>query len=143
MRKTVLALALAPVLAALALGAPLARGATAEAMKPRLVRTITDEALREVLATSGSRAIYVWSRERDGRIRCRGACAAAWPPVVVRKGIAVPRHVAGISGDFGTVRRADGARQLTLNERPLYTYAHERPGEVKCNNVDGWFAVRA
>jgi predicted lipoprotein with Yx(FWY)xxD motif len=51
-------------------------------------------------------------------------------------------HYAGIRGDFGTIRRPDGSRQLTLDRRALYTYAHEKPGQVLCNDVDNWFAVK-
>jgi predicted lipoprotein with Yx(FWY)xxD motif len=133
------AAALVPAaLAALALAAP---ASTAD-MKPQLVRTIMDAKLGEVLTTAGKQAIYVWNREPKGTIRCTGACAAAWPPVLVRKGVRVPMHVEGIMGDFGTIRRAGGGRQLTLNRRPLYTYAHEKPGQVLCNDVDDWFAVK-
>ena len=66
----------------------------------------------------------------------------AWPPVLVRKGVMVPMHYSGIKGDFGTIRRPDGTRQLTFNRRALYTYAHEKPGQVLCDDVDNWFAVR-
>ena len=106
------------------------------------VRTIVDRQLGRVLATPTRQAIYVWNREPRGTIRCTGACAKAWPPVLVKKGVRVPMHVQGIKGDFGTIRRPGGARQLTLNRRPLYTYAHERPGQVLCNDVDDWFAVK-
>lgn len=135
-----LAVPAAAVLALLAI--PVASAAPQDEMQPRLVRTIVDEQLGRVLTRANRQAIYVWNAERNGKIRCTGACAKAWPPVLVRKGVVVPMHVAGIEGDFGTVRRANGARQLTFNRRPLYTYAHERPGEVKCNDVDGWFAVK-
>ena len=114
----------------------------AERMSAPLVRAIPNKQLGPVLATYGRQAIYVWNREPKGRIRCTGACAKAWPPVVVRKGAAVPAHVKGIRGSFGTIRRPGGARQLTLNGRALYTYSNEKPGQVLCNNVDGWFAVR-
>jgi predicted lipoprotein with Yx(FWY)xxD motif len=106
------------------------------------VRTIVDRQLGRVLATPTRQAIYVWNREPRGTIRCTGACAKAWPPVLVKRGVRVPMRVQGIKGDFGTIRRAGGARQLTLNRRPLYTYAHERPGQVLCNDVDDWFAVK-
>lgn len=113
-----------------------------QAMSPRLVRTIMDENLGEVLTTSNKQAIYVWRSEPKGKIRCTGACAKAWPPVLVKKGVVVPMHYSGIKGDFGTIRRPDGSRQLTLDRRALYTYAHEKPGQVLCNNVDNWFAVK-
>jgi predicted lipoprotein with Yx(FWY)xxD motif len=113
-----------------------------EAMRPRLVTTIQDKALGQVLTTSNKQAIYVWNSEPKGKIRCTGACAKAWPPVLVKKGVVVPMHYAGIKGDFGTLRRPDGSRQLTLDRRALYTYAHEKPGQVLCNDVDNWFAVK-
>jgi predicted lipoprotein with Yx(FWY)xxD motif len=113
-----------------------------QAMSPRLVRTIMDKQLGEVLTTSRKQAIYIWKSEPKGKIRCTGACAKAWPPVLVNKGVVVPMHYAGIKGDFGTIRRPDGSRQLTLGRRALYTYAHEKPGQVLCNDVDNWFAVQ-
>jgi predicted lipoprotein with Yx(FWY)xxD motif len=114
-----------------------------QATRPRLVRTIMDENLGEVVTTANRQAIYVWRSERRGTIRCTGSCARAWPPVLVRKGVTVRMHYPGVSGDFGTIRRPDGSRQLTLDRRALYTYAHEKPGQVLCNDVDNWFAVKA
>jgi predicted lipoprotein with Yx(FWY)xxD motif len=126
----------------LALTAALAGAARADTMKPQLVRTIVDAKLGTVVTTGGKQAIYVWNKEPKGKIRCTGACAKAWPPVLVKTGVVVPMHVKGIMGEFGTIRRAGGSRQLTFNRRALYTYAHEKPGQVLCNDVDGWFAVK-
>jgi predicted lipoprotein with Yx(FWY)xxD motif len=134
-----LGLVLAVVLAALVL---VATATPADTMSAPLVRTIANKQLGQVLATAGKQAIYVWNREPKGKIRCTGTCAKAWPPVLVKKGVVVPMHVKGIMGEFGTIRRAGGARQLTFNRRALYTYAHEKPGQVLCNNVGGWFAVK-
>jgi predicted lipoprotein with Yx(FWY)xxD motif len=128
--------------AALGVTAQIAVAARADTMEPELVRSIVDRKLGTVLATGGKQAIYVWNKEPKGTIKCTGACAKAWPPVIVRAGVVVPMHVKGIMGEFGTVRRAGGARQLTFNRRALYTYAHEKPGQVLCNDVDGWFAVK-
>src|SRR5207249_1635505 len=138
MSKTIV-LVLIAAATALAL---VASAAPAGQMSAPLVRTIANKQLGPVLATYGRQAIYVWNREPKGRIRCTGACAKAWPPVLVRKGAAVPAHVRGIRGSFGTVRRPGGSRQLTFNGRALYTYSNEKPGQVLCNNVNGWFAVR-
>jgi predicted lipoprotein with Yx(FWY)xxD motif len=128
-------------LAALAVSGSAALAAN-QAMSPKLVRTIMDKQLGEVLTTSEKQAIYIWKSEPKGTIRCTGSCAKAWPPVLVKKGVVVPMHYAGIRGDFGTIRRPDGSRQLTLDRQALYNYAHEQPGQVLCNNVDNWFAVR-
>jgi predicted lipoprotein with Yx(FWY)xxD motif len=133
---------LAIVVAVSAVVAQAAFAASGDTMKPQLVRTIMDKKLGEVLTTGGKQAIYVWNKEPKGKIKCTGACAKAWPPVVVKTGVVVPMHVEGIMGEFGTMRRADGKRQLTFNRRALYTYANEKPGQVLCNDVDGWFAVK-
>ena len=136
---------IAVVLVAMAGLGVLAQTTTAarqDTMKPKLVTTIQDKKLGLVLTTGGKQAIYVWNKEPKGTVRCTGACAKAWPPVIVKAGVVVPMHVKGIMGEFGTVRRAGGARQLTFNSRALYTYAHEKAGQVLCNNVNSWFAVK-
>lgn len=97
-----------------------------------------------VLATAKGQALYIWNREADRKVHCTGACVAAWPILYVPRGVTVPRRIAGFSGTFGTIRRPEnGRRQLTWNGRPLYTYAHEGPRQVRCNDVDGWFVVRS
>jgi predicted lipoprotein with Yx(FWY)xxD motif len=109
-----------------------------------LVTTFKHPTFGRVLARRDGQALYDWHREqRDFRVRCTGACARAWPPVIVPRGVLIQRRIRGIRGTFGIVRRPDGRRQLTHNQLPLYAYAHERPRQVLCNNVDGWFVVRA
>ena len=96
-----------------------------------------------ILARRDHQALYYWNVEkRDFKVHCTGACARAWPPLIVRSAATVPRRIAGISGTFGTIRRPDGRLQVTRNRLPLYTYAHERPYQVLCDDVDGWFVVR-
>jgi len=89
-----------------------------------------------ILATPKKQALYYWSVEKraGGKIRCTGSCAKAWPPLY--------EQIRGIAGTFGTVRRPDGRRQVTFNGLAIYTYAHEGPTQVLCNNVNGWFVVR-
>ena len=60
----------------------------------------------------------------------------------MRSRAAVPRRVTGIRGVFGVIRRPDGRLQVTFRGLPVYTYAHERPTQVLCNDVDGWFVIR-
>ena len=97
-----------------------------------------------VLARADRQALYYWQVEKKagGKVRCTGACAALWPPLVVRSRTAVPVHVAGVKGTFGVIRRPDGRFQITHNRLPVYTYVHEGPGVVRCDNVNGWFVVR-
>jgi predicted lipoprotein with Yx(FWY)xxD motif len=101
-----------------------------------------DDQFGAILATPKKQALYFWKVEKraSGKIRCTGACAKAWPPLYAKG--AVARKIRGITGTFGTVRRPDGRRQVTFNGLPIYTYAHEGPEQVLCNNVNGWFVVR-
>jgi predicted lipoprotein with Yx(FWY)xxD motif len=114
----------------------------AAAMTPRTpaIRYI-DDRFGPILATPKKQALYYWTRENDFRIHCKGTCAQLWPPLIVRRN-AVRAHEAGIKGTFGTIRRPDGRLQLTFNRRPVYTYVHEGPTQVLCDNVNGWFVVR-
>ena len=108
------------------------------------VRKISAPGFGSVLARADRQALYYWNVEKKagGRIRCTGSCAALWPPLTVRSRAAVPAHVPGIKGTFGVIRRPNGTLQVTYNRLPVYTYVHEGPGVVRCDNVNGWFVVR-
>ena len=106
------------------------------------VKVMKTASLGKLLATSGGLTLYHYTDEKGGKIDCKGACAKLWPPLVVRSKSAVPARVAGIKGAFGTIRRPDGRLQVTFNRRPVYTYVHEGPTQVLCDNVGGWFVVR-
>ena len=101
-----------------------------------------DDQFGAILATPKKQALYYWRVEQKagGKIKCTGRCAHLWPPLYAKG--AVPRHIAGIKGTFGVIRRPDGRRQVTFNGLAVYTYAHEGPTQVLCNNVNGWFVVR-
>ncbi len=103
-----------------------------------------DDVFGPILASRGKKALYYWNVEKraGGKIRCTGACARAWPPLTVRSRSAVPRQIVGIPGKFGVIRRPDGRLQVTHRGLPVYTYAHEKPEQVLCDNVDGWFVIR-
>ena len=104
---------------------------------------IKDARFGNILATQGRKALYYWNVEkRDFKVHCTGACARAWPPLIVKSRAAVRTTVPGIRGRFGVIKRPNGKLQVTHNRLPVYTYAHEGPNQVLCDNVDGWFVVR-
>ena len=105
-------------------------------------RTMKAAGFGTVLASSNFQALYSWSKEPPGTIRCTGACAKLWPPLYVPRGAKVPRTIKGIKGTFGTIRRPGGRLQVTHNGRAVYSYVHEGPRKVLCDDVDGWFVVR-
>ena len=116
-------------------------GSLAVAVSPPAIK-YHDAHFGSVLATPKKQALYYWKVEKraGGKIRCTGSCARLWPPLYAKG--AVPRHVAGIKGTFGAIRRPDGRRQVTFDGLAVYTYVHEGPRQVLCNNVNGWFVVR-
>jgi predicted lipoprotein with Yx(FWY)xxD motif len=149
MKKT---LALAAVAAAIvpatsiavAQGAPSdAQARDATAASPTL--TVRTTRFGKILFAGNGRALYGFTRDRrNGPSRCYGDCAAAWP-VYFAKGTL--KAGAGVKQSLiGTIRRRDGRRQVTYNGWPLYYYAHEKAGEVKCQNVEThggtWLVVR-
>jgi predicted lipoprotein with Yx(FWY)xxD motif len=109
----------------------------AKATEPK--RTGTEIVLRgsqfgTMLFDRRRQAIYVFERDSKGESTCYGDCAEAWPPVYTK---GEPRAGKGVRRSLlGTVERRDGRRQVTYAGRPLYFYAHEGPGEVRCHNVN-------
>ncbi len=69
------------------------------------------------------RAVYLWDADTNGKSVCSGACAKAWPPVI-SKGAPVAMHGVNAS-DLGTVRRSDGAKQVTYKGHPLYYFVED------------------
>jgi predicted lipoprotein with Yx(FWY)xxD motif len=107
--------------------------------------TLRNTRYGRILFAGNGRVLYAFTRDRrGGPSRCYGACAAAWPVYFSRGTLKAGKGVR--QALLGTVRRRDGRRQVTYNGWPLYFYAHEGPGEVKCQNVDEfgglWLVVK-
>jgi predicted lipoprotein with Yx(FWY)xxD motif len=120
--------------------------ATAEARDSSMppAKAIRVAGFGKVLATSKGQALYYFTPEKrsPGKIVCTGSCAQVWPVLYVPKGETIEKHYPGFMGTWGAIRRPNGRLQVTYNRLPLYSYAHEPPRVVRCNNVDGWFVVR-
>src|SRR5215207_6719995 len=104
-----------------------------------------DSEFGSMLFDSNEQAIYVFEKDRDGESVCYDECAEAWPPVFTK---GTPKAGKGVDTSLlGTAKRRDGKLQVTYAGKPLYFYAHERPGEVKCHNVNlnggFWWVVGA
>jgi predicted lipoprotein with Yx(FWY)xxD motif len=86
-----------------------------------------------MLFNARRQAIYIFQNDRRNRTVCYGECAKAWPPVYTK---GRPRAANGVRASLlGTIRRRGGRRQVTYAGKPLYYYAHEGPGQVRCHNV--------
>ena len=86
-----------------------------------------------MLFDARKQAIYIFERDSNRQTVCYGECAEAWPPVYTT---GEPVAGSGVrSSLLGTIERRDGRMQATYAGKPLYYYAHEQPGEVRCHNV--------
>ena len=96
--------------------------------------TVGQSQFGEMLFDANRQAIYIFEKDPKGETVCYDECAEAWPPVFT-----VGEAVAGMgvkASLLGTVKRRDGKLQVTYAGKPLYHYAHEGPGEVRCHNVN-------
>ena len=118
---------------------------TSEAPEVSLTLKVRQTRFGKILFAGNGRVLYGFTRDsRGGPSKCYRDCAAAWPVYYARgvltAGVGVKRSL------LGTVKRRDGRRQVTHNGWPLYYYAHERAGEIRCQNVrthgGTWLVVR-
>lgn len=97
----------------------------------------------KVLFDGKSRGLYLFGRDKTSKSTCYGSCATAWPPYIVTH---KPRAGVGVKASLiGTTRRKGGKLQVTYGGHPLYRYAGDPKGQVKCQGVNNsggvWLVV--
>jgi predicted lipoprotein with Yx(FWY)xxD motif len=146
-RATVRRLAGATGALALALALPLstpgAAGAAAKkhASTPVTVKKVNRGKLGAILVTAQGFTLYHFTQDKKNTPTCTGACNSLWPALVVAAGT-TPKGASGVSG-LGTVKLADGTRQVTYHGQPLYRFAPDTSTtDAKGQGVAGlWFVV--
>lgn len=97
-----------------------------------------------VLATGNGLSLYYYTGDRphSGKSSCTGSCASAWPALAAP--VQVPAGVR-LGGPVGSITRANGVRQVTIDGYPIYRYIGDKsPGQVTGNGVGGeWHVVPA
>jgi len=88
-----------------------------------------------VLVDSSGRTLYFADQESDGTIKCVDACLGFWSPAKATGDL--PSDIDGL----GTVTRDDtGAKQLTLDGAPLYTFKLDKsPGQATGDDLTDSF----
>ena len=112
--------------------------------RPRATVQVRRTGLGKVLVDSRGRTLYLFRMDTEGRSRCSGTCAVAWPPL-----LASGRPVAGtgVKGSkLGTTRRSDGKTQVVYNRHPLYRFVEDKkPGNTNGQGLNAfgahWFVV--
>ena len=85
-----------------------------------------------VLTNAKGFTLYSFAPDTPTVSKCYGSCAAYWPPVT-----GTAPASSGLPGTVGTITRTGGARQLTYNGHPLYTYIGDSaPGQANGNNLN-------
>ncbi|WP_421733732.1 hypothetical protein [Cellulomonas sp.] len=94
-----------------------------------------------VVDGDGMTAYYFLKDVKDsGTSACAGDCATAWPAITTESDTPT---VEGVTGEVGTITGTDGAKQITIDGRPIYTFAQDTaPGDVLGQGVnDVWYVI--
>lgn len=93
----------------------------AAAAGPTAVTTKSNATLGTILAAGPKKlTVYMFMADHGTTSSCYGACASAWPPVLVAN---MPKAEGGaMKGKLGRTERSDGSWQVTYAGRPLYYY---------------------
>ncbi len=98
--------------------------------------------LGKIATDANGKTLYKFADDQPGTSNCTGACTQVWPPLTISGG--TPAAGTDVTGQLGTIQRADGKTQVTLDGSPLYTYANDTaPGDAKGDGFLGkWSAIK-
>ena len=127
-----------------AAGAPTASQQTG-ASDPNQVKltATTVGSLGQVVTNGAGMTLYLYTKDTTSPpvSNCNGTCAKEWPPMLATSSTAT---IDGIDQSLiGTLKRADGTKQITINGWAVYTYAKDAgPGDAKGQGVGKvWYAI--
>jgi len=109
--------------------------------KGSVVLVVQKSALGYVLAEANGQVLYTYDKDtKGGTPACTGSCAAVWLPLTGNPMLSPASQ--GL-GTVGTVSDANGAKQVTYNGKPLYTFNGAKPLSVKGDGVGGvWHVIK-
>jgi predicted lipoprotein with Yx(FWY)xxD motif len=92
----------------------------------------------DVLTDSQGKTLYTADVEKGGQIMCTGGCLSFWQPA---DGSAAQAKTAAadLNVKLGVVKRPDGKDQLTVDGKPLYSFAEEGAGKLTGNGFEDDF----
>jgi predicted lipoprotein with Yx(FWY)xxD motif len=87
------------------------------------VKVSKKDGIGSFLTNISGMTLYTFKKDSPGKSACEGECVAKWPLYYVEK-------VAAKDGlkdaDFATITRADGRKQTTYKDMPLYFFAGDK-----------------
>ncbi len=112
------------------------------------VHTGTVKGLGTVLVDGQGMTLYLFVPDKQsGTSTCYGACATAWPPLVLPPGVKTPLAGPGVKSSLlGTTHRTNGTVEITYNKWPLYLYVSDsQPGEATGQGINStgglWYVL--
>jgi predicted lipoprotein with Yx(FWY)xxD motif len=97
----------------------LAVSAQAEGISPTSEVALSET--QTILADSFGRTLYTFDVDQNGISKCYNKCAEEWPPILIESA-----EAEALKPPFGIHTRTNGKIQLTMNNKPLYTYYEDR-----------------
>jgi predicted lipoprotein with Yx(FWY)xxD motif len=76
-----------------------------------------------------AKPLYTYAKDEPGKSNCTGACATAWPPLLVKQGKPIDK--------WTVITRPDGAKQWAFEGKPVYTFAKDSEGRASGDGVGG------
>lgn len=105
------------------------------------VKLSSNTTLGSVLVDGEGNSLYFFSKDTKETSNCNDGCLASWPifydaTINVGEGLDI--------NDFSTITRADGAKQTTYKNWPLYYFANDNTaGDTNGDAVGGvWFIAK-
>ena len=96
---------------------------------------VARSSLGRILVDSKGITLYDFVKDNGTTSACYGACAALWPPLIIKgKPVAGPGVRASL---LGTTKRKDGKLEVTYGGHPLYYFVTDRkPGQTTGQGVN-------
>jgi predicted lipoprotein with Yx(FWY)xxD motif len=140
--KTTLSLAAAAVGVALALaacGGGTDNASTGTSGGRSTVSAREIDGVGTALTGPDGKTLYFAEAEAHGTIVCQNTCLGFWTPLTVPTGT-TPTAGPGVTGTLAVLSRPDGKVQVTLDGKPLYSFAEDGgPGQTKGNGFTDTF----
>lgn len=116
-------------------------GALAPPPAGSVVLIVQKSAVGYVLAEANGQVVYTYDKDtKGGTPACTGSCAQTWLPLT---GHPVASAADNGLGTLSTVADANGAKQVTYNGYPLYTFKGAKPLATAANGSGGmWHVIK-
>ncbi len=119
-----------------------ASASTSPSVGPRAPKPFLSIDSHGVLELADGQALYYNDQDTTGTPLCTATCARVWHPVAppTNRAVDVSAEVVGI---VSVAQRGDGTAQVTYDNKLLYTFTVDAPGNITGDGVIDVFAGQA